>query len=77
MGSGLLPVITFVYEGHWIVGVVVELPDGRWEHRTLRVEDRMNTPVPSGELVATLRPYLQPPAGEELSGSEPSAPGQP
>lgn len=68
IGQHLMPVVTFVYEGHWIVGLVCEAPDGQWLHKELRVEDRMNTPVPHEELIHTLKPYLTPP--EMLKGGK-------
>jgi hypothetical protein len=62
MSDALLPIMTYIYDdAGWITGIVVKLPSGVWEHRELRVEDRMLPPVRTGELVTTLRPYLAAP----------------
>lgn len=59
--SPLLKIMGWAYGDaacHYLVGVVVELPQGAWVYRPLRVEDRLDLPVATAKLVATLRPYL-------------------
>lgn len=58
VGVYIAAVVTWVYEGHLVVGVVVELPDGQWEHRAFYPEDYTPTPVPSSAL-SRLAPYLR------------------
>jgi hypothetical protein len=57
---------------HYLIGIVVELPTGQWVYRKLRVEDRLNLPVPTIKLVNTLRPYLQPPAATNVEEGGPA-----
>jgi hypothetical protein len=57
-----------VYEDahcRYLVGIIVELPNDAWVYRPFRAEDRMSLPVETGELVTTLRPYIELPRGEE------------
>lgn len=58
VGVYICAVVTWVFEGHLVVGVIVELPDGQWEHRVFYPEDRCLTPVTTDDLSA-LAPYLR------------------
>jgi hypothetical protein len=73
MGSRFLPIMAWAYgDAHrrYLVGVVVELPDGCWVYRPFRPEDRLSLPVETGELVTTLRPYITPPTNGEEAPDE-------
>jgi hypothetical protein len=51
-------VVTWVFEGHLVVGVVVELPSGSWEHRSFYPEDRVFTPITHTD-IGQLWPYFR------------------